>query len=164
MEGILMRTLKLTTFTLLGMSAIIGLAQAQSSTMNGPTPAMDMPSSSPGVYPSTHEPRSTSASNILPDDARSTIAPQLPTPTVGDDADARDYLRAARAALNAGRTGQAQQSLEMAETRLLTREVPPDAATMPDDSPRVNRVRDALHALGEGDRGRALSIIDAMAD
>ena len=159
-----MRMLKLATFALLGVTSIAGLAQARSPMLANTGPEADASFSSAGIYPSPNDPRSTRASHILPDDTRSTIAPRLPTPDVGEDADARDYLRAARAALNAGRTGQAQQSLEMAETRLLTRETTQDAATMPDDGPRVNRVRDALHALGEGDRGRALNIIDAMAD
>ena len=164
-----MRMLKLTTFALIGMTSIVGLAQARSSEMarssdNGGATTAEGLASSSAMYPSMNDPRSTHASNILPADTRSTIAPELPTPDVGDNADARDYLRAARDALNAGHTGQAQQSLEMAETRMLTREVSPDAATTPDGSPRVNRVRDALHALGERDRTRALDIIDAMAD
>ena len=92
------------------------------------------------------------------------VAPALPTPPVGTEAAPHDYLKAARDALTAGRTGEAQQSLEMAETRELTRAVPPEDAARPDPNPAVNQIRDALHALGRGQRERALQIIDALAD
>jgi hypothetical protein len=150
-KEVIMRSLKFATFALLGMTSVVSLAQAQS-----------MDSSTTTVRSS--EPYSTRASNIVANDTRSTIAPALPTPAVGDNAAAPDYVRAARDSLTAGKTGEAQQSLEMAETRELTRESTPDAAGMQDGNPRVIRIRDALHALGEGDRGRAIEIIDAMAD
>ena len=47
--------------------------------------------------------------------------PNLPTTLVGPNATPADYLRAAQQSLQAGRTGEAQQALEMAETRLLDR-------------------------------------------
>ena len=43
------------------------------------------------------------------------IAPALPMPDVGEDGPATAYLRAAEAALATGRTGEAQQALEMAD-------------------------------------------------
>lgn len=146
-----MRCLKIMTVAALGMAPIVSLAHAQ------------------GRYVidgmgTGKEPVSTKAANILPEDARSAIAPALPTPPVGTDAAPHAYLKAARDALTAGRTGEAQQSLEMAETRELARAVPPEAASMPDPDPAVTQIRDALHALGNGDRARALNIIDAMAD
>ena len=64
-------------------------------------------------------PMGTRASNIDGSDTRSTIAPNLPSPSLGPDASPVDFLRAAQASLQAGRTGEAQQSLEMAQTRLL---------------------------------------------
>ena len=72
----------------------------------------------------------------------------------------QDYLKAARAALVAGHTGQAQQSLEMAETRALDRSVAPGQTTAPSDSQLVSRIRDARHALGSGDRTHAIQLID----
>jgi len=149
-----MRSLKLAAFALLGVTSIVSLAQAQM--MNGATD-----SGNGGMRAST--PLSTRASNIGPADMRSSIAPALPTPPVGDDGGPGAYLRAAHDALVAGRTGEAQQSLEMAETRALARSVPPEQASMPDPNPAVSQIRDALHVLGDGNGGRALEIIDAMA-
>jgi hypothetical protein len=79
---------------------------------------------------------------------------------VGDDATTRDYLRAARASLVAGRTGQAQQSLEMAETRVLSRSVPQGQVNVPSDSQLVSEIRDARRALGDKDSAHAIQIID----
>jgi len=105
-------------------------------------------------------PRSGKASNIVPADTRSNIAPTLPMATVGDDAASRDYLKAARASLVAGRTGQAQQSLEMAETRVLDRSVRQGETDTPSHSQLVSRIREARHALGAGDRTQAIQLID----
>jgi hypothetical protein len=106
-------------------------------------------------------PLSNSSSNIGPADTRSTIAPTLPTPAVGPGAGPVQYLQAARASLAAGRTGEAQQSLEMAQTRLLDRSVPYDATNRPSANPAVSQISEALRALGAGDRMRAMQIIDA---
>src|ERR1700733_10033962 len=46
-------------------------------------------------------PMGNSASNINPTDTRSMIAPTLPSPAVGDNASAPDYLAAARNSLAA---------------------------------------------------------------
>ena len=105
-------------------------------------------------------PRSGKASNIVPADTRSNIAPTLPMATVGDDAASRDYLKAVRASLVAGHTGQAQQSLEMAETRVLDRSVRQGETDTPSHSQLVSRIREARHALGGGDRTQAIQLID----
>jgi hypothetical protein len=102
-------------------------------------------------------PRSGKASNIVPADTRSNIAPTLPMATVGDDAASRDYLKAARASLVAGHTGQAQQSLEMAETRVLDRSVRQGETDTPSHSQLVSRIREARHAPGGGDRTQAIN-------
>jgi hypothetical protein len=52
----------------------------------------------------------------------------------------------------------------MAETRALDRSVTPDAANVPDPNPSVTQIHNALQVLGQGDRARALEIIDAMAN
>ena len=103
-------------------------------------------------------PRSDKASNITDTDTRSSIAPNLPSPPLGEDASPHDYLVAARDALAAGRTGEAQQAMEMAETRALIRSVPRSAMGAPIEDPFVAIIKDALHALTAGDRTRSLSI------
>jgi hypothetical protein len=105
-------------------------------------------------------PLSDRASNIGPDDTRSSIAPNLPSPLVGEDAPVQAYLQAARSALIAGRTGEAQQALEMAETRALDRSVPLFQTNAPSRNPLVDKIGQARGALGAHDRGRAVQIID----
>jgi hypothetical protein len=156
-----MRSLTLATFALLGIGSIAFQAPAQSvpaQSVNGTTDT-----GAGGNY-GRHEPFSKKASNIAAYDTKSKIAPALPTPPLGNDASPRDYVRAARDALAAGRTGEAQQSLEMAETRALDRSVTPEAANVPDPNPSVTQIRNALQVLGEGNRGQALAMIDAMAN
>ena len=106
-------------------------------------------------------PYSNQSSNITPQDTRSSIAPNLPSPPIGDNASPRDYLAAARTALLQGRTGEAQQALEMAETRALDRSVPLFQTNVPDRNPLVDEIGQALQALGSGDRGRAVQIIES---
>ena len=84
-------------------------------------------------------PTSNKASNIGAADTASPIAPALPSPDLGPGAPPLAFLHAARAALATGRTGEAQQALEMAETRLLDRSTPlfqtNDPSTQPADPP-----------------------------
>jgi hypothetical protein len=105
-------------------------------------------------------PMSNRASNIDQSDTRSTIAPNLPSPPVAPDSPPEAYLRAARGALAAGQTGEAQQSLEMAETRLLDRSVPYDAAGVAIHDPRLAIIEQARRALATGDRAGAIGFID----
>jgi hypothetical protein len=139
---------------LLGMVAVSALAQAPSLT--------DSPGVRAGLTNGDRDsqPRSASASNIVPADTRSNVAPTLPSPGLSPDSGAREYLRAARAALAAGHTGAAQQSLEMAETRALDGSLPMAQPAAQDGNKAVTQIRDALHALGEGNRARAMSLID----
>ncbi|HEY1935709.1 MAG TPA: hypothetical protein VGG99_27190 [Acetobacteraceae bacterium] len=101
------------------------------------------------------------ASNINGQDTRSDIAPNLPSPQLGPDASAMDYLRAAEGSLQAGRTGEAQQSLEMAQTRLLDRSVPQGDTNAPSANPAVEQIQQALQALAAGDRAQSLQLIQA---
>jgi hypothetical protein len=150
-----MRYVTFTTAALLSMTALSALAQ----TPPGANPATGArPGHEIGVGDSL--PRSNTASNIVPNDTRSPIAPTLPPSSVGTDATTHDYLRDARAALIAGRTGQAQQSLEMAETRALDRSVVQGQTNTPSDSQLVADIREARHALGGGDRTHAVQLID----
>ena len=105
-------------------------------------------------------PLSNNAGNIGPQDTQSRIAPNLPSPDVGENAPSAAYLRAARTALLQGRTGEAQQALEMAETRALDRSVPLFQTNMPSKSPMVDTIEKALNALGAGDRAGAVQLIE----
>jgi hypothetical protein len=129
-----------------------------------PPPATDdaggaRPGHSPGIGQSL--PLSNNASNNTTTDTTSTIAPTLPSTETGPAGTARAFLMEARAALVAtGRTGQAQQALEMAETRSLDRVVPPDESSGPSRSEVVGQISAARRALANGDIVQALSHID----
>ena len=79
---------------------------------------------------------------------------------IGEDATANDYLRSARASLVSGLTCQAQQSLDMAETRALDRSVVQSQKGVPDDGQLVSRIRDVRHALDAGDNAHAIQLVD----
>jgi len=150
-----MRGIHFSTAALLAMSVTPALALAPSSTdsATGTRSGHEV-----GVGDSL--PRSDKASNIVPGDTRSRIAATLPRSGIGENAAPQDYLRAARGSLVAGHTGQAQQSLEMAETRALDRSVAQGETNAPSDSQLVSRISDARRALGGGDRAHAIQLID----
>jgi hypothetical protein len=150
-----MLTTNLTAALLLGMTSVGAFAQAPADPGSA-TPTR--PGQAIGVGDAL--PRSDNASNIGPADTTSTIAPTLPSPAIGNDAMSRDYLRTARAALVAGHTGEAQQSLEMAETRALDRTVVLGHANTPSSSVYIARISDARRALGSGDSHYAIVLID----
>ncbi len=106
-------------------------------------------------------PASMKASNIDPATTHSTIAPHLPEPAGGRNAGWRNYLRDAERAIAMHKTGLAQQSLEMAETRLLDRSTPGDAAGQPSSSPVIQQVAEARRALAAGNMAGARTAIDA---
>ncbi len=149
-----MNTLKIMAAGLFGMVSVSALAQAQSTETAVGARAGQVR----GDIGS--EPRSTKASNIVPSNTNRVIAPELPSPGLGPDATSRDYLRVARVSLAAGRTGKAQQSLEMAETRALSGSETPAQAQRPSDSPKVDDIQNALFALGNGDLGGAMRLVD----
>ncbi len=144
---------------------MMSVASAQPQSFPGGVPAGANPETGarPGNVIGTGSslPRSEKSGNISPSDTRSLLAPNLPSPPVAANAPPRDYLVAARAALAAGRTGEAQQALEMAETRVLDRSVPHMQTTGPIDDPLVGEIENALHTLSAGDHARALQIIEA---
>ena len=105
-------------------------------------------------------PMSDKAGNIGPQDTSSPIATRLPSPDVEENASVHALLLAARAALIANRTGEAQEALEQAETRALDRSVPLLQTGVPSQSPLVAKIRDALHALGTGDRMATAHLLD----
>ncbi len=105
-------------------------------------------------------PRSSHASNIGPSDTRSEIAPRLPDPATASNTP-EAYLTAAQSALASGKTGAAQEALERAETRLLSRSTDPSAAASPADMPMVQRIGQARQALATRDIAGARSAIRA---
>jgi hypothetical protein len=132
-----MRKTLLTSVAVLGLTAGTALAQTQDI----------RPGHVPGVGDS--EPASTQASNINGSDARSPIAPRLPTPAGGPGEDARDYIRDARQALAHHRSGEAQQAIEMAETRTLDRSVLATDVNTPDQNPRIMALEAARQDLAK---------------
>ncbi len=72
-------------------------------------------------------------SNITPSDTRSITAPRLPEPGAPSPSPPAAFLAAARRAVAAGRTGEAQEALERAETRLLDRPAAPGSGLQPDN-------------------------------
>lgn len=102
-------------------------------------------------------PRSNSASNITAADTHSQLAPALPSP--GVDLTPEQLLTRAEQAVRSGQTGLAQQALEEAETRLLTRATAPSNANTPDNGPRIDAITKALHSLAARDKAGTLSAI-----
>ena len=132
-----------------------------------PTPAAQAPmapaatAQPPMNEPHTAAPVVTHASNIDTANTKSDVAPALPNPPVGPDAEPQIYLHTAARDLSARRTGAAQQALEMAETRLLDRGVPADSVGTPDRDPAVAHVSTALHELANNNIIAAQQEIDA---
>lgn len=88
-------------------------------------------------------------------------ATALPAPALSEDASPTEFLRAAEGALAAGRIGEAQQAMEMAQTRLLDRSATVGTTWTPSDNPAVKTISQGLEALGVGDRMTAARMIQA---
>ncbi|MDT7953269.1 MAG: hypothetical protein RQ966_17330 [Acetobacteraceae bacterium] len=104
-------------------------------------------------------PFSRNASNIDRADTNSEIAPRLPSPDANGD-DPRAFLQAAARALRNNQTGAAQEALERAETRVLTRSTDPALANRPDTQMMARGISDAREALGHRDPSRARAIVE----
>jgi hypothetical protein len=106
------------------------------------------------------------ASHIVLADAAAPGPPTAPPlaigddPAIGNDTMSRDYLRAARADLVAGRTGEAQQSLKLAQRRALDQAALPGRTASPNTGLFIARIIDARHALETGNSHYAISLID----
>lgn len=105
-------------------------------------------------------PFSNNASNISGQDTRSEMAPRLPDPAAANNSP-QAYLAAAQRALASNRTGAAQEALERAETRLLSRSTDPSMAGSPDPAPMVQQIGAARRALAARDMAGARSAINA---
>jgi hypothetical protein len=77
-----------------------------------------------------------------------------------DDGAPGTYLRVARGALLAGRGTEARSALEMAQTRLLSRDVDSGQERFPSDNKAVRDISDAIAALGANDRASSLRLIE----
>jgi hypothetical protein len=88
------------------------------------------------------------------------IVPPLAIPPLPAEAAPADFLRAARGALVAGRSGEARSALEMAETRLLSRSVEAGKESDPSDNLAVKQISEAIAALTSNDRMTCLHYIE----
>jgi hypothetical protein len=150
--------------TIIGLTLCVPHAYAQTgSPPISPSVSGVIDGARPGHVPGEGEslPLSNNASNIAPSSTHSDIAPTLPKSGLGADNSPRAYLQEARDNLVAtGRTGQAQQALEMAETRMLTRVVPPSQNIGESSAPGIGLISGARQALGRGDIADAIRLID----
>ena len=105
-------------------------------------------------------PQTTGARSLAPGGPSSAIAPRLPLPPVPENDPPHAFLEAARSAVDRGQTGEAQEALERAETRLLDRAVGMNSAQEPDDRRAVLDIGVARQALAAGDRPGTLRAID----
>ena len=81
------------------------------------------------------------------------LSPPPPTaPAVAPGDRPSDYLRAAQEALALGHDGDAEEELEMAQTRMLDRSVPLGQTDRPSDNPTVGQISRAIQALSAHDR------------
>jgi hypothetical protein len=92
--------------------------------------------------------------------ANTVLAP-LPSPNLPPGQRPSDYLHAAQSALAAGRTGEAQEALEMAQTRMLDRSVPMGQTNNQSDNPTIVQIAQARQALAARDRATCLQLIQA---
>lgn len=87
--------------------------------------------------------------------------PALPSPNVPQGSEVSAYLQAAQNAVAAGRKREAEEALEMAQTRMLDRSVPLGQTRNPSDNPTVGEITNARAALSQGDREGCLRQIQA---
>lgn len=146
--------LSLTALSLIAASPVLAQTYSGAPVPAGPGKVVTGPPGLPSVQPLSRQ-----ASNINGADTRSTIAPALPSTGLGPNATASDYLRAAQSALASGQTGRAQEALENAETRLLTRATPLGMAEQPDQNPAVSNINSALQSLASHDVQGAMRIV-----
>ncbi len=104
-----------------------------------------------------HNQQSNSAGNIEPGSPEQ--ARQLPSPQ-GDDT-LNGLLNDAKSSLAAGKTGEAQEALEQAETRALTRSVAYNDNNKAIEDPVVSAINQARQALGQKDVAGAQRAIGA---
>ncbi len=115
-----------------------------------PNPASPSPAS-----PSPASPNAVSQNRAVADTSTQTSS----AADVPENERTSDYLRAAQGALATGRTAEAQQALEMAQTRVLDRSVPLGQTYNPSKNPTVLKISEALQALAGRDRATCMQLI-----
>ena len=103
--------------------------------------------------------------NVAPSDTRPATAAPMPGPSLALQTSRQSrLLEAARRALEAGWTGEAQEALERAETRLLSVSAVPVQAGLPESQQAVLAIGAARRALTAHDHQSAMRAIeDALA-
>ncbi len=93
-------------------------------------------------------PPQTSGTRILaPAGPSPAVVPRLPLPAMPDNEPPHAFLEAARSAVDRGQTGEAEEALERAETRILDRDVATNSTQEPDDQRAVLDIAVARQAL-----------------
>ena len=87
--------------------------------------------------------------------------PILPAPAIDEDSSPLAFLLAAKSAVGGGRWGEAQEALERAESRVLTRSVRPSRAGAPSAQQIVGSLQRARRAVEAHDRATATDAIGA---
>ena len=105
-------------------------------------------------------PQTTGARSLAPDGPSFGHCASIAAPPVPRNDPPQAFLGAARSAVDRGQTGEAQEALERAETRLLDRAVGMNSAQEPDDRRAVLDIGVARQALAAGDRAGTLRAID----
>jgi len=98
--------------------------------------------------------------SLVPASPPPAIGPRLPLPPLPENDSPHAFLQAARSAVKRGQTGEAQEALERAETRLLDRSVSISSAQEPEDRRALLGIGVARQALAAGDRAGTLQAID----
>lgn len=91
--------------------------------------------------------------------------PALAQPAAAPDANAPPaaFIDTALHALAAGRLAEAENAIEQAESRALTRAVRPSRADQPSQQPLVAQLSKARQALESGDRLKAVDLLETAA-
>ena len=87
----------------------------------------------------------------------------LPAPMLDDNAAPQAFIEAALHALAAGRIGEAQEAIERAESRVLTRSVKPSQAAQVSQQPLIKQLGQARQALAAGDKLGAVTMLETAA-
>ena len=88
------------------------------------------------------------------------LAP-LPAPSLAESSRPSEDLRAAQGALAVGHYGEAEEALEMAQTRMLDRSVALGQTDRPSDNPTVIQITQARQALAAHDRADCMQLIQS---
>jgi hypothetical protein len=146
-------------FLLVTLLAVPLAAHAQSKRPPSPVSSYDDQPSANLYQGGVGSPFSNRASNIEGAGTHAEIAPRLPNPDASGD-DVHAFLIAADKAMAQNQTGAAQEALERAETRILTRSTDPALASRPDTQPTARAINEARLALGQNDVHRARNILE----